>query len=173
SSLPVESAEDLRQRQAWYALRWPTAEEFHQVEKTGCGEEQLRFETAEAMKPMLGLLSVVAVRILQLRDAERRDPGAPASRVASAAERELVAAATPGGPPAAGLTVRGVGRGVARLGGFVGGRGDGARGWKALWRGYQRLQDMAEGAQRLRAATQQAPPTPAPDGLAHERQKYW
>ena len=33
----------------------------------GCGEEDLRIETAEAMLPMLGVLSVVAVRMLQLR----------------------------------------------------------------------------------------------------------
>ena len=45
----------------------PLIEDFHQVEKTGCGEEDLRFETAEALLPMLGVLSVVAVRMLQLR----------------------------------------------------------------------------------------------------------
>src|SRR5204862_906455 len=106
SSLPVQSEEDLRQRQAWYALRWPVAEEFHQVEKTGCGEEQLRFETAEAMRPMVALLSVVAVRVLQLRDAERSEPEAPASAVASELECQLVAAQTPGGPAAATMTVR-------------------------------------------------------------------
>jgi Transposase DNA-binding/Transposase Tn5 dimerisation domain len=150
SSLPIASQQDLRQRQAWYALRWPTAEEFHQVEKTGCGEEQLRFETAEAMGPMVGLLSVVAVRLLQLRDAERHSPEAPAAQVASARERELVAAAC-GGPSAA-MTVRQFVRGVARLGGYLGRRGDGPPGWKTLWRGYQRLQDMVEGARRASAS---------------------
>jgi hypothetical protein len=149
SSLPVETDADLRQRQAWYALRWPTAEEFHQVEKTGCGVEQLRFETAEAMAPMVALLSVVAVRIIQLRDAERHRPEAPASEVASVVERQLVAAKTPGDLSAATMTVRQFVHGVARLGGFLGRRGDGSPGWKTLWRGYQRLQDMVEGVHRL------------------------
>jgi len=162
SSLPVGSAEQLRQRQAWYALRWPVAEEFHQVEKTGCGEEQLRFETAEAMRPMLALLSVAAVRVLQLRDAEGHDPEAPASVVASAEERAVVAAVTAGGLSAGAMTVRQFVRGAARLGGYLGRRGDGPPGWKTLWRGYQRLQDLIEGA-RLAAVMNQAPQPPTAD----------
>ena len=43
------------------------------------------------------------------------------------------------------LTVREFVRGVAKLGGFLGRKGDGAPGVRALWRGYQRLQDMLEG----------------------------
>ena len=66
SSLPAADAEQLHQRCDWYACR-PLIEDFHQVEKTGCGEEDLRFETAEAMLPMLGVLAIVAVRVLQLR----------------------------------------------------------------------------------------------------------
>jgi hypothetical protein len=163
SSLPVETEAQLRERQAWYERRWPTAEEFHQVEKTGCGEEELRFETAEAMGPMVALLSVVAVRVLQLRDAERHRPQAPAAELASALERQLVAAADPEGPPAAALTVRQFVRGVARLGGFLGRKGDGSPGWKTLWRGYQRLQDMAEGARRLRLAGPSPQPGTAED----------
>ena len=34
---------------------------------------------------------------------------------------------------------------VAKLGGFLGRRSDGEPGWKTLWRGYQRLQDMLMG----------------------------
>jgi hypothetical protein len=172
SSLPVESAADLRERQAWYALRWPTAEEFHQVEKTGCGEEQLRFETVAAMAPMIALLSVVAVRVLQLRQAERQHPEAPASAVASGLERALVAAAAPG-LSAEAMTVGQFVRAVARLGGFLGRRGDGAPGWKTLWRGYQRLQDMVAGCQRLQSA---APPAPRPASSKQRdgpRQRCW
>ena len=174
SSLPVQSTADLRQRQAWYARRWPTAEEFHQVEKTGCGEEQLRFETAEAMTPMVGVLSVVAVRILQLRDAERHHPEAPAATVASAVEQQLVATVLPEPPKGSVLTVREFLRGVARLGGYLGRTRDGSPGWKTLWRGYQRLQDMVEGVQRLAEVASRSPPQPssacrAPHGIVGNR----
>src|SRR5262249_56698399 len=86
SSLPIETEEELRQRQDWYGLRWAVAEEYHKVEKTGCGEEALRFETAEAMKPMLTLLALVAVRMLQLRAAARTPPDEAAPSGATAEE---------------------------------------------------------------------------------------
>jgi hypothetical protein len=165
SSLPIETEAQLRERQAWYALRWPTAEEFHQVEKTGCGEEALRFETVEAMAPMVALLSVVAVRLVQLRDAERHRPQAPALEVASTLERQLVAAGLPDGPSAAALTVRQFVRAVAQLGGFLGRTRDEAPGWKTLWRGYQRLQDMVEGARRF------LPPAPRPPATPEENHR--
>ncbi len=144
SSLPIDNVEQLRERQRWYARRWPVAEEFHQVEKTGCGEEQLRFETAEAMGPMLALLSVVAVRIMQLRDAERQRPDELATEVASELERRVIAAQT-GGLGAEAMTIRAFVRGVARLGGYLGRKNDGPPGWKTLWRGYQRLRDIIAG----------------------------
>jgi hypothetical protein len=132
----------------------------------------LRFETVAAMAPMIALLSVVAVRVLQLRQAERQHPEAPASAVASGLERALVAAAAPG-LSAEAMTVGQFVRAVARLGGFLGRRGDGAPGWKTLWRGYQRLQDMVAGCQRLQSA---APPAPRPASSKQRdgpRQRCW
>jgi hypothetical protein len=173
SSLPVETEAQLRERQGWYALRWPVTEEFHQVEKTGCGEEELRFETAEAMAPMVAVLSVVAVRLIQLRDAARHDPEAAAAAVASEPERQVVAAQRLGAPAAGSMTVRQFVREVARLGGFLGRAGDGEPGWKTLWRGYQRLQDMVEGAQRLASVTARAPRPPPPDRDHDESSISW
>lgn len=170
SSLPAESAEELREKQAWYELRWPTAEEFHQVEKTGCGEERLRFETAAAMAPMVGLLSVVAVRVVQLRNAERHHPEAPAAQVASPVEQTLVARAALKRASPDGLTVREFVRGVARLGGFLGRRRDGSPGWQTLWRGYQRLQDMVAGAHATRNT---AEPAAAIDQTHHPPPTCW
>jgi hypothetical protein len=64
-------------------------------------------------------------------------------------------------------------RGVARLGGFLGRRGDGSPGWKTLWRGYQRLQDMVEGAHRLAPAIARAAQPPTPDGSHETPQTCW
>jgi hypothetical protein len=41
----VVDAEYAWEVRGWYEYRWPIADKFHQVEKSGCGEERLRFET--------------------------------------------------------------------------------------------------------------------------------
>ena len=115
-------------------------EDFHQVEKTGCGEERLRFQTAEALLPMLGVLSVVAVRILQLRWWGREQGQAPATAAATPEELTVVR-----GLGHEVSTAREFVRAVAKLGGFLGRRCDGEPGWKTLWRGYQRLRDLVLG----------------------------
>ena len=118
----------------------PLIEDFHQVEKTGCGEEDLRFETAELPPPMLGVLSVVAVRMLQLRWWGRQHGAAAATAAATTEELEVICRL---GHRV--QTARDFVHAVAKLGGFLDGRSDGELGWKTLWRGYQRLQDMLMG----------------------------
>ncbi len=48
------------------------------------------------------------------------------------------------------LTVKQFVEAVARLGGYLGRKGDGPPGWGTLWRGYQRLMDMLRGADLMR-----------------------
>ena len=87
-------------------------------------------------------MSVVAVRILQLRWCRDADPGAPAASVATPDELEAVQAARPGEPIA---TVKQFVDRVAGLGGYLGRKCDGPPGWQSLWRGYQRLADIVLG----------------------------
>jgi hypothetical protein len=141
SSRTAATPEELRQRRDWYACR-PLIEDFHQVEKTGCGEEKLRFETAEALWPMLGVLSIVAVRVLQLRWWGHDGAEAPAAAASTVEERQVLK-----GLGYRVRTARDFVRAVAELGGFLGRKGDGEPGWQTLWRGYRRLQDMVLGAQ--------------------------
>jgi hypothetical protein len=141
SSLPAATPEELGQRRDWYACR-PLVEEFHQVEKSGCGEEDLRFQTAEALLPMLGVLAIVAVRVLQLRWWGRAGGEAPAASASTAEEREALKSM---GHRI--RTARDFVRAVAGLGGFLGRKGDGEPGWQTLWRGYRRLQDIVLGVQ--------------------------
>lgn len=141
SSQPAASPEELGRYRDWYACR-PLIEEFHQVEKSGCGEEDLRFRTAEALMPMLGVLSIVAVRVLQLRWWGREGAGAPAASASTMEERQAL--------KSLGYrikTARDLVRAVATLGGFLGRKGDGEPGWQTLWRGYRRLQDIVLGVQ--------------------------
>jgi hypothetical protein len=138
-SLPAADAGQLHQRCDWYASR-PLIEDYHQVEKTGCGEERLRFETAEAMFPMLGVLAIVAVRVLQLRWWGRSGGTAPAESASTGPERQVLK-----GLGHRVRTARDFVRAVAELGGFLGRKRDEEPGWQTLWRGYRRLQDMVLG----------------------------
>jgi hypothetical protein len=144
SSLSADSDAELRQKRDWYTLRWPVAEDYHQAEKTGCSEEKVRFGDIEAVRASLALLSVVAVRVVQLRQTARAYPEEPAERVASAVEIAVLQQAL--GVMAAAWTVAAFVRGVAQLGGFLGRKCDGQPGWKVLWRGYKKLQALVEGA---------------------------
>ena len=141
-SVPTQGLEELQTRRDWYCCRW-MVEVFHHIEKNGCKEEARRFETAARMEACLAILSVVAVRIFQLRTALEAQAEAPAEQVATAEEIRVLAAFH---KHATGrLSVRDFVRGVAKLGGFLGRKHDGEPGVLTLWRGYQRLQDMLQG----------------------------
>jgi hypothetical protein len=143
STLPARTGKELLLRRDWYARRWPTAEDYHQAEKTGCGEEKVRFQDGHSLGAMLALLSVVAVRVVQLRQAGRACPKEPAERVATPLEIDMLRQALRGEWPIE--TVGQFVHGVARLGGWLGRKCDGAPGWKTLWRGYERLRGLVEG----------------------------
>jgi hypothetical protein len=96
---------------------------YHQIAKSGCGEEKRRFETAEAMRVWLAILSVVAVRVFQLRCTLESQPNAPATQGASAAQIEWVRRFVK--HRGRSFSVRDFVRGVARLGGFLGRKHDG------------------------------------------------
>jgi hypothetical protein len=147
ASAPAPTLKDLRERRDWYGCRW-MVEVFHDIEKNGCGEEDRRFETAGRLEACLAILSLVAVRVFQLRTALEHQPDEPAEQVATRAEIQVIRRWTRHGSGL--LTVRDFVRGVARLGGFLGRKHDGDPGVKTLWRGYQRLQDLLLGYQ-LRA----------------------
>jgi hypothetical protein len=113
--------------------------------KNGCSEEERRFETAARMETCLAVLAVVAVRVFQLRCALDNQPDESAEQVATKAEIQVVRRTS--GHKGRRFTVRDFVRGVAKLGGFLARKADGEPGVRALWRGYQRLQDMLEGFQ--------------------------
>lgn len=136
------SAAALVRYQAWYEWRWRAMEEYHKVQKTGCRIEDVRFATPERLLAAIALLSVVAVRVLQMRWAWAASPDAPATAIAGEDEVAAVTAARPG-PPI--RTVKQFVSRVAGLGGYLGRTCDGPPGWQSLWRGYQRLADILLG----------------------------
>ena len=148
TSVAVETPEAALERVAWYRLRW-LVEDYHQCLKTGCQVEHRDFEDAARIERLLGFLAIIAVRLLQLRQAARLTPDAPATDVVDPLLVQLLAARLT--LEAQSLTLHAFWRGVAQLGGFVGRRRDGEPGWKTLWRGWMYLDTLAQGV-RLAAA---------------------
>lgn len=147
SSVPAESAEELLERVGWYRLR-PTIEDYHQCLKTGTRIEHRDLEAAERVERLLGFLAIVAVRLLQLRDAAQQHPEQRAQTLLEPLRVNLLIRAL--GRPrqaAARLTIAEFWRGVAQLGGYLGRSRDGPPGWQTLWRGWLELETLVRGAE--------------------------
>jgi len=146
----VGPASDLLGYRDWYVWRWRTAEEYHKVQKSGCRIEDLRFETAERLLRAMALLSVVGVRVLNLRWCRDAEPEAAVGRVADELEVAVVTRAVRSRSPI--TTVRQFVDAVAKLGGYLGRKCDGPPGWRSLGRGYQRVADMLLGIELVRSS---------------------
>ena len=129
-----------------YASRW-LIEEYHKALKSGLGAERLQLETAAGLMAAIALMSVVAVRLLVLREGARRQPLAPAPEAGLEA-LELEVLQGKGGRPLA--TVGAVALALARLGGHLNRRQDGLPGWQTLWRGMTTLLTLVEGVRLSR-----------------------
>lgn len=140
TTLAVGDAQSAVRVTEYYERRW-LIEEYHKCLKTGCAIEARQLETADGLEALLGFLSVIAVRLLRLREASRHQPDALARH--SIAPELLTAARSYLELPARELTLREFWRAVARLGGFLGRQRDGDPGWQTIWRGWQKLQDLA------------------------------
>ena len=128
-----------------YEKRW-LIEEWHKALKTGCGVERRQLHTSDRLEALTGVLSVVAVRLIQMRELGRREPDRPAIELVPAGALELVHRARRGRGRPEDWTIREFLRGLAGLGGFLGRKSDGEPGWMTIWRGWDALNWMLQGA---------------------------
>lgn len=128
----------------WYCCRWQI-EIYHKIIKSGCRVEDCRLQTADRLQNYIALMSVIAWRLHRLTYINRAEPDLPCTVVLTAVEWQALymhihrTTLLPDSPP----TVRQAVRWIARLGGFLGRRRDGEPGITVIWRGWQRLQDLA------------------------------
>jgi len=157
SNVPVETPRQASERVDWYTCR-PIIEDYHKGQKTGLGIELPQFESASRLEPVIGILSVVAALLLQLRHVARD----PESEQIAATERvpelwvKLIAAKVYTHPRKQSktfgeLSVKDFFVGVACLGGHLARTHDGPPGWLTLWRGWRKLHLMIEGVQAVLA----------------------
>jgi hypothetical protein len=141
---PVNNFEDALQVIQWYCCRWQI-EVYHKVIKSGCRVEECRLQTADRLQGYIALMSVIAWRLYWLTFINRTDPDLPCTLALSTIEWQALymrihkTTALPESPP----TIHQAVRWIAQLGGFLGRKRDGEPGITAMWRGWQRLQDIA------------------------------
>jgi hypothetical protein len=136
---------------AWRIIEWyerrPLIEEYHKCLKTGCRVEARQYQTGDRLAPVIGLLSVLAVRLLHLKTAARQQPDQPAAQVVPARWLAALPLLVKSRKPI--TTVREFFRALAGLGGFLGRKSDGEPGWQTIWRGLETLLLCLRGAESL------------------------
>ena len=149
TSLPVRTFEEAWLVIGYYELRW-LIEEYHKALKTGCRTESRQLKTAGRLEAFVGLTSVVAVRLLQLKSLARTKPHVPAQRVVPSVWLKMLKLARKNLTGVHDLTVGQFYREVAKLGGFLGRKGDGEPGWITIWRGWEKLNTYVFVATKLK-----------------------
>jgi hypothetical protein len=151
TSLPVESFREAWLVLGYYEKRW-LIEEWHKALKTGCRVECRQLQSKEGLERITALLSVVAVRLLQLKAAARTNPDRPANQVVPQHWIKMLVAARKRLKPTTTMTIGDFYRELAKLGGFLGRKSDGEPGWITIWRGWQKLYLMVCGAELAQMA---------------------
>jgi hypothetical protein len=143
TSLACATWAQAQQVVGYYTARW-WIEEYHKALKSGVRVEESQLERADRLESLIAVLAVVAVRLLNTKMLARSRP--ESFEAASGFGPQMLAILENKlGPPKGGWTNRNVIRYVARIGGFIGRKGDGEPGWQTIWRGWQRLMWMCEG----------------------------
>lgn len=143
TSLPVRTFDDAWQVIEDYENRW-LVEEYHKVIKSGCSVELHALRSAERLEPLIGLISVIGTRLLQLKFIGRSQKNSKAATHVPSSWLKCMKLARPE-VRLTGMTVYEFFRELAKLGGFLGRKGDGEPGWETVWHGYKKLHSLLDG----------------------------
>ena len=140
---PVNTLKQAMQVIEYYENRW-LIEEYHKCLKTGCGVQQHALRTADRLKAVTAITSVIATRLLSLKMDARNAPDTPAQNRVPPMWLKALKALRPKVAKKA-LTVYEFFREVAKLGGFLARKSDGEPGWQTIWRGFNKLLPVVRG----------------------------
>jgi len=135
---PVDTLDQAVEVLQMYSARW-VIEEFHKALKTGMGAEKLQLETKDRLVTAMALMSLVAVRLVAIKEQARVRPQAGLRPVEIHVLQAVLRRPLE--------TVEAVIKGIGALGGHMGRKRDGMPGLLTLWRGMKELQTLVEGFQ--------------------------
>ncbi|MFN3430218.1 MAG: IS4 family transposase, partial [Candidatus Sericytochromatia bacterium] len=142
SDQPITTVEQALEVALQYVTRW-VIEDFHKALKTGLGAERLYLEDAHRLFAAISVMSVDALRLLELRETLRVTPDAPAEASGlDKLELKILKLKT----KRVLKTVNDVNLALGRLGGHMNRKADGPPGLITLWRGMKKLKALVEGA---------------------------
>jgi hypothetical protein len=161
----IADAEEARERVGYYEKR-PRVEDYHKGQKTGMGIEQLQLQSQAGLRPLIALLSVLAVALVNAREAARDEEKAKRPATDYFDPLLVTVLSLWRYQEERPLTVREYVLALGKLGGHLNRTSDGLPGWLTLWRGTMKLRAMAEYEQARRTAGAAAKPPPEQDDLS-------
>ncbi len=126
-----------------YTRRW-LIEEYHKCLKSGTKIEDSQLSTAQHITALMGILAVVAVRLLKAKLLASTLPDEAVSPESLDTDMLAVLRNQFGEPPG-GWTHGSLLVAIARLGGFLARKSDGNPGWITIWRGWRKLMLLTQG----------------------------
>ena len=141
TSEEVADLSGLRQVSEWYGGRW-VIEEYHKGLKTGVGIERLQLESRGALDPVIGVLSVVAVALVNLRRLASGVGGGDRAAQEVVPRRWVEVLSVWRYKVVRVLSADAFVKTLARLGGWIPRKQP--PGWVVLWRGWMRLHTFLE-----------------------------
>jgi hypothetical protein len=145
TTVETSTAAQALERLLWYAKRWGI-EVFHRILKSGCRIEDRQLGDADRLEACIAFDLVIAWRIQWMTVQGRQTPDVSCEAILSEEEwKPLYAYLYKRPPPHKPPTLREAIRMIAKLGGFLGRKGDGEPGPMVLWRGLMRLPDLELG----------------------------
>ncbi len=151
TSLPVATFAQVWLVIEYYEARW-LVEEFHKALKSGTSVKKRQLKDTLRLEPMVALMSVVAVRLLKLKTLANTEPDRLARTVVpmlwlQMLWLQMLKAVRKNLRRVHDLTIYEFYRELARLGGFLGRKSDGEPGWITIWRGWEKLNTLVQGAE--------------------------
>ena len=143
TSLPVACFDAAWNVLEYYEHRW-MIEEYNRVAKSGCIIEEHALRTSDRLEAIVGLTSIIAVRLFQMKLIGRNQPEAKASTHVPSTWLKCLKLIRPK-IRLTEMTVYEFFRQLAKLGGFLARKHDGEPGWQTIWRGYQKLHQIMVG----------------------------
>jgi transposase len=143
TSVPVTSYTQAEQIITWYTKRW-LIERFHYTLKSGCRIEQLQLQERERLERAIATYEIVAWRLLWITYEARENPQENYDLIMTKEEWDVLCAVSKKKKNIPETIHEGVLM-IAKLGGFLGRKGDHEPGVKTLWIGMRRFDDIMQG----------------------------